>query len=396
MLSIAVHVCIPLILWSVVWGHDRRNAVTDPDRLWPSGIVPYTFHPGIDAYRRVHVMAGMKQIMVSTYTSTGECILFVPWTDEEDYIEIQFTDEGHGGATVGRMKGKQIVSIVREITQDTIAEVLLFVIGVYPEVSRADRDNVLEIIQDNINATYDSQFAIKDGTDTFEQPFDYDTVVMYGPYFGATNESMPTIKTKYDGFTIGQGVSMSSSDVNLVQHIYNCQLDSSHRVDILGPLLFECHFHFDLCNFVQNEDDDFDWSLSQGPSETPGTGPFADHSSGSGYYAVATAEGRYGQVAKLSTPSLPVGIYCVVTWLYVYGEDIGQFEILQTGDVGEKVLFSVDASTPRNTWYHGSVTVTASNTPATIVIAAVMGNGDKGDIAIDDVYIYKGECIDWF
>lgn len=395
MLHDIVRLCIHiLILCQIGVGQYRRNAITDPARLWPNGVVPYTFHPGIDAYRKVHVLAGMKQVMLSTYTSSGECILFVPRTSEDDYIEIQFSD--NGGAPVGRTGGKQIVEIVPKVTQDVIAQVLMFVLGVYPEVSRADRDNVLEIVQDNINASMAHSFEIHDGTDTFQQAFDYDTVVMYLPYHAAIDPSMPTIKTKYDGFTIGQTLALSTSDVNLVQHIYNCKLDASHRVDILGPLVFECHFHIDMCQFTQDEYDDFDWALFQGPSGTPGTGPSADHSSGSGQYAMAEFRGNYNQVARLNTPTLPAGVYCFVTWLYVYGEDIGELKIIQSNAEGDKLLISIKEATPRNMWYHGSATVDSSNGPVTISIEAVMGNGDLGDIAIDDVYIYKGKCIDWY
>lgn len=372
----------------------RRNAITDPARLWPNGQIPYTFHEQIDAYRKVHMLAGMKQVMLSTYSNEQPCISFVPRTSESDYIEIQFV-EGASGSGIGRIGGKQILTVNHDVTQDAIVRGLMFIIGVHPEVARPDRGNVLEIVTSNIDSTAMKNFRIEQNTDTFRQPFDYDTVVMYGPYSFAIDPSMPTIKTKYDGFTIGQAVSMSSNDVTLIQHVYKCSLDSSHRVDILGPLLFECHFHQDLCQFHQDNTDDFDWVLREGPTATFGTGPNADHSSGSGSYGLATASGHHNMVARLITPTLPAGTYCFVLWVYAFGNDIGQLRVIQHDAQADKAIITVRA-TPHNMWYHGSATVESPNSPVSLKVEATIGNGDKGDIAVDDIYIYKGKCIDWF
>lgn len=374
----------------------RRNAITDPARLWADGTVPYTFHSGIDAYRRVHVLAGMKQVMSSTYSGENPCVQFVPRTTEADYIEIQFAgEEETSGAHVGRGGGKQIVTIPRHVTQDTIVLSLMFVLGIYTQIERADRDNFVEIDMSNIQASFLRSFGIEDGTDSFEQPFDYNSVVMYMPYFGAINTSLPTIKTIDEGFTIGQAVSMSNNDVNLVQHIYNCPLDSSHRVDVLGSLVLECHFHLDMCGFTQDDTEHFDWQLMQGSSYTSGTGPFADHSSGSGYYALASAQDHYNHVARLNGPTLPAGVYCVVLWLYAYGDDVGTLQVIQSNSDGAKSLITVEGSTVYDHWYHGSATVDSEESEVNIIIEAQMGRGDLGDFAIDDVYIYKGKCIDW-
>lgn len=372
-----------------------RNAVTDPARLWPNGKIPYTFHPGIDAYRKVHVLSGMKQVMLSTYADGNPCITFVPRTNENDYITFQFVDAGSPGTKIGRAGGQQIVSIQHEITQSNIAQALMFVIGVYPEVSLATRDNFLDVDMNNINAAEMKNFVIRNATDNFQQPFDYETVAMYLPYFAAINKSLPTIKTKYPGYTIGQSISLSNGDINLVQHAYNCPLDASHRVDVLGPLLLECHFHEDMCQLMQGTDNNFDWQFMTGPTGNVGTGPMADHSSGSGGYAIAQSSSHYSQIAKLVAPTLPPGTYCVVLWIHAYGADVGQLRVIQTNNDGDKVIFGASAQ-PVSQWYHGSGTIVSPNSPVTVTIEAFMGSGPQGDIAIDDVYIYNGKCIDWY
>lgn len=390
--------CVVLLLLLVlVQGNIfRRNAVTDPTRLWPNGQVPYTFHSQIDAYRKVHLLAGMKQIMLSTYSGSSPCVTFVPRTSETDYIEIRFADTSNAGSAIGRTGGKQIMTIDKKITQDSIVRGLMFILGIHPEVARPDRDHFLEIVTGNIDAAFANSIRKESASNAFRQSFDYDTVVMYGPYAGAIDHSTPSIKTLYDGYTIGQAVSMSIGDVNLVQNIYKCPLDATHRVDVLGQLLFECHFHSDLCQFQQDNQDDFNWNIQEGQTSTPGTGPNADHSSGSGNYALAVASGHHNKVARLITPNFSAGEYCFVTWLYLYGSDIGQLRVVQRNVDGDKVVVSVTGSTPVNQWYHTSATIRSLNSQVLLRVEAIIGEGDEGDIAIDDVYIYKGPCIDWF
>lgn len=387
-------ICLLLCLYGFAKALYIRNAVTDPARLWPNGRVPYVFHSGIDAYRKVHLLAGMKQVMLSTYADGNPCITFVPRTNEADYVLFQFVDSGVPNSKIGRAGGEQTVSIKRTVTQSNIAQALMFLLGVFPEVSRPDRDNFLNVNTANIDPANMKNFLVRNSTDTFFQPFDYETVAMYNPYFEAINKSIPTITTKYPGYTIGQGISLSNGDINLLQHAYKCPLDASHRVDILGPLLFECHFHEDICQLTQDATDNFDWQLQSG-STTPGTGPYADHSSGTGNYAVAQAAGHSSQIAKLAFPTLPAGTYCVVVWIHAFGPDVGQLRVIQTNSDGDKTIFGVSAQ-PVNQWYHGSGTVISPNSPVTINIEAFMGSGTQGDIALDDVYIYNGKCIDWY
>jgi hypothetical protein len=48
-----------------------------------------------------------------------------------------------------------------------------------------------------------------------------------------------------------------------------------------------CNFETDLCNWIQDDTDNFDWSFGQGKTSTVGTGPSTDHTTG-------TSLGHYG------------------------------------------------------------------------------------------------------
>ncbi|KAH3876793.1 meprin A subunit beta-like [Dreissena polymorpha] len=372
----------------------RRNGVSDPDRLWPNGIIPYVFDEEIDAYRKVHVLAGMKQIMLSTFSNHKQCIYFVPRTTEADYIHIQFSGKDSGTSQVGRAHGQQFITIHKDITQDSIVMALMVSIGVFPALARADRDSYLTINLSNVDPAEQKNFNIPPNTNTFNLPFDYQSSVMYLPYFSAVDKSVPTITTKAGGFTIGQTVSMSIGDVKLIQSMYHCAVDTTHRVDLLGPFAFECHFHQDFCQFTQDTTDNFDWAIQTGPSSTPGTGPKADHSSGSGSYALVQSINHHGQTAKLITPTMPAGTYCIAIWVYAFGADVGALSLTLREGGNEATIQAVTVQ-PVSQWYHTNGAFQSAGN-AVVVIEATMGNGDQGDIAIDDVYIYKGRCIDWY
>lgn len=46
---------------------------------------------------------------------------------------------------------------------------------------------------------------------------------------------------------------------------------------------FACNFDVSTCNFVQDTDDDFDWTRQKGSTPSSNTGPSSDHTSGSGW-----------------------------------------------------------------------------------------------------------------
>ena len=58
----------------------------------------------------------------------------------------------------------------------------------------------------------------------------------------------------------------------------------------LPPINFGS-MHPDLGFFTQSSDDERDWTLKKGRTPTPNTGPSADHTTGSGYYAFLETSG---------------------------------------------------------------------------------------------------------
>ena len=374
-----------------------RNAFTDPNRLWPNGRIPFILDENIPAFTIVELMAAMQEIETSTYSGGKMCVMFVPRTTEDDYIHISWTSATHGSTSIGRAGGRQDMTVNSAGGRghdDNLFEFML-ILGLIPEIMRSDRNTYVNINITNAISTDPFRILTGQGTSTFGQGFDYNSLLLGNPYQYARDPSVPVTSAINDGQVMGQSVSLSTGDATLLQHAYNCAIDSSNVVNLLGTLQLQCHFHTDICNLVQDTTDNFDWIVQAGPTATSGTGPNADYSSGSGKFALAVAQNHHGQVARLMTQSIKAGEYCLRANLHQFGSDQGKLRISAIPDgttSGVDVLNHSGSLGP--VWYHVYLTVT-SKAPFKIQFEATIGAGDQSDIALDDVYLYNGKCIEW-
>lgn len=373
-----------------------RNVFTDPAVLWPHGIIPFIFDENVPAFTKIELLAAMQEIEMSSYSGKSLCVKFVPRSTETDYVHISWTSGLSGSTNIGRAGGRQDMTVnsAGGRGHDDNLEILLMVIGLIPEVMRPDRDTYLNVNLNNAVSADSFRVLSGVGTSAFGQNFDYESLVLGDPYQYARDASYPVTSARQSGKVMGQSVSMTTGDVTLLQHAYQCTIDSSHVINLLGSLPLECHFHTDTCSFTQDNTDDFDWVVQAGPTATTGTGPNADYSSGSGKFALAQAVNHHYAVARLNSPQFPAGEYCLRVNLHMYGKDIGNLKIAAVLSSGDKEYLLNKYGSLQNNWYHIYSTIN-SKASFTIQIQATIGQGDQGDIAIDDVYMYNGECIEW-
>ena len=84
--------------------------------------------------------------------------------------------------------------------------------------------------------------------------------------------------------------SMSSSYSTFLDFICNYEQMSGIFVPDHDAVCFvlvattSCTFDYDLCGWTNLKNDQFDWSRRTGLTLAPGTGPSADHTSGSKFY----------------------------------------------------------------------------------------------------------------
>lgn len=158
------------------------------------------------------------------------CLKFVEWTGQKDYIEVTGEETGCW-SYVGRLTGKQELNLeIYDIETGcfrlaTIMHEFIHALGFFHMQSSHDRDDYVEIMWENIWPGAENNFAKfeSDYVSNFDIPYDYNSVMHYGPDGFSTNGE-PTIVPKDPNASIGQRVGLSRRDIEKLNRMYECPL----------------------------------------------------------------------------------------------------------------------------------------------------------------------------
>lgn len=166
------------------------------------------------------------------------------------------------------------------------------------------------------------------------------------------------------------------------------------------------------CGWSNDYEDDFDWSVRRLPTPTPFTGPSGDHTTGSGNFLYSEASGRDpGDRARIYAPFESQGNVAgsemtVLTFWYsmwdlfdgaspVPRTNMGTLNVyLSYG--GQRVPNSppiwsrTGSQTDRSSWKEARIMITAPE-DFRIIFEAVIGEGERSDIGIDDVMVKQSD-----
>ncbi|KAL7633442.1 UNVERIFIED_CONTAM: hypothetical protein RMT77_016313 [Armadillidium vulgare] len=199
-----------------------KNAVIEEESKWPNGVIPYAISSAYDTNERAVIAKAMSAFHDST------CIRFVPRNDEKDYI---FITKGSGcSSAVGRVGGQQTVTLGRGcIYFGIVIHELMHATGFWHEQSRADRDNFITIIWNNIQKGMEYNFQKYDWNIIQNLGVTYDTgsIMHYGSNSFAVDRKKPTIVAN-NGDEIGQRTHLSPKDIQKLKALYLC--DSGNNV----------------------------------------------------------------------------------------------------------------------------------------------------------------------
>ncbi|XP_012277059.1 MAM and LDL-receptor class A domain-containing protein 1 [Orussus abietinus] len=163
-----------------------------------------------------------------------------------------------------------------------------------------------------------------------------------------------------------------------------------------------CDFAGGFCDWSNDAEDDFDWTISRG-SGNPTTGPAMDSSSDratAGGYAFVDSSfpRRPGDTARLISSSFPStgsdAPMCMHFWFHMFGSGIGNLKIylrhFRSLDSRLEEMWALGGNAG-NAWFMSEVTV-SSLEDFQLIFEASVGNTGMGDIAIDDVTFTPGPC----
>ncbi|NXX36121.1 ASTL metalloendopeptidase, partial [Nicator chloris] len=213
-----------------------RSAINCRNCYWPrssDGIVriPYVLDP---TYEESEVK-GIHDAMAEFEALT--CINFVKRRTERDYLSIKSADGCW--SYHGRVGGEQTVSVRKGgcMVKGIIQHELEHVLGFFHEHSRSDRDNHVKIMWEYISTADRPNFKKSENSNNLGLPYDYSSVMHYGPFSLSNTTGKATIVPIPDGSVhIGQRQGMSNLDLAKINKLYNCSRCSTILDGLFGSL----------------------------------------------------------------------------------------------------------------------------------------------------------------
>nr|CAD7195338.1 unnamed protein product [Timema douglasi] len=214
-------------------------------RLWQNNTVPYVISP---LYEPEDYVTIYKAILTLNFMT---CIKFVPWDEKvPDYLLIWPVKYPRGcWSAVGKTGGQQLVSLQPPEgrkpnclgKEGRVIHELLHALGIFHEQSRADRDDFVNVHEENIRPGFKKNFdkqSLENATYNFE--YDYNSIMHYGKYFFSKNKGQPTITPKYGNVKLGQRKALSKTDCLKVNDLYGCFSKSRYNM----------RKYYTLCGFM--------------------------------------------------------------------------------------------------------------------------------------------------
>ena len=202
-----------LVLFSDLPQLEARG--TDDNSLyWSNGIIPYTFAPDLPETLKTRILDAMSDWESNTP------IRFVQRTDQSKYVSIVVLDDSDtagGYSTLGCVSNAKI-KLKSTSSYSLALHELGHTIGLIHEYERADRDDHIKIIRDEITDEFKYAFDPRRSIHSVH-PFDFRSIMIYSST-DFQKEKNATITT-FDDDSFDWRGTLSPLDIEIVNYIYN-------------------------------------------------------------------------------------------------------------------------------------------------------------------------------
>ncbi|KAM8745389.1 meprin A subunit beta-like [Acanthopagrus schlegelii] len=361
-----------------------RNSIIGEKYRWPTTI-PYYLEDNLDMNAKGVILKAFDQYRLKT------CIDFTPWNGEANYISV-FKGSGCFSSVGNQHVGSQRLSIGNNCDRlGTVEHEFLHALGFWHEQSRADRDDYVNIIWDQIEQGKEHNFRTYDDktSSALGVPYDYGSVMHYSKTaFNIGSE--PTIVTKIPQFmdVIGQRMGFSESDLTKLNRLYNCTKSST--------FVESCNFEQEnICGMIQGPGNR-KWEQLSSVSG----GPQTDFSNmgqckGKGFFMhFSSASAAPGDQAFLESRWLypKPGAQCLQFFLYNSGAADDVLNILVRDSDGKLTLVKSISGDVTGSWELHNVNLDVTK-KARVVFEAVRGKSPStGGFSLDDINVSSMKC----
>lgn len=199
--------------------HADKSAVvitTAGGKRWPKGVMPFKINKNMPIVMREQIYQAMIEIMSQSQVRFKEIDTV---KSGQDFVSFEKSGSSVCSSYVGRKGGKQNIILAPRCKKGSMMHEILHALGFWHEQSRADRDNYIKVMWQNITEEKKYNFSkhIKNGIDVND--YDYGSIMHYGAKAFSKNGEATIVPLVADK-VIGQRTKLSQLDVKALNTIY--------------------------------------------------------------------------------------------------------------------------------------------------------------------------------